>query len=285
MHVVTQNAQTADSEQIRQTLVEASRAFDAGEIQSAAADALRAAEMAHATGDEDLVAAAALIVDGVPDPSTAATVEQIAKQALSTGTPGNDAVRARLHSQLAIALHLREQFRESSSEVELAMADAARTNDPRALAAALHARGLAIAGQADGTTLLDLGGKMLEAALQSRAPTAELAARSWRVDAPIRLGETGQAEHEIDAMDVLAARTGMPLARWNALLARAGLNHSVGRFDEAEGAARQARGAMPEISGRKRSRCSLRRSCSSPPIEAAFRRRSSWRAGLPWGLR
>lgn len=186
-----------------------------------------------------------MVVEGVPDPSAAAAVDRMCEEALVALPVTEVAMRARLHGQRAIALHLRERFDESRAHVELAVALAAEVDDPRATAAALHARELSIAGVGRAADLLSLADEMLATAVASGSSTAELLGRGWRIDGYMRSGDTAATAHEIDSLEVLAARSGEPLVRWNALLARAGLDQAVGRFAEAELEARQARDALP----------------------------------------
>ncbi len=229
-----------------QALDEAAALSATGEFRAAADAALRAGELARLSGRPDLVADAALLVPGVPDPSTAAAVERLCTDALALLDGSDVAQLARLHGQLSIALHHRERFGEAERHAREAEELAGGTSDPLATAAAVHARQLTIAGMGPTSELVDLGRRMLEAAAVADSLQAEVVGRGWLIDALMRQGDAASAAHEIDSLDVLAARSGDPLVRWNALLARAGLDHTLGRFDEAVELAAAARGALPK---------------------------------------
>jgi DNA-binding CsgD family transcriptional regulator/tetratricopeptide (TPR) repeat protein len=231
--------------QCRDLLDQASARFVEGEIGSSAELALTAGELAKSADRMDLLVEAALVVAGVPDPTTAAVVERLCDEALARMDANAPATEARLHGQLAIALHHRERLDEAEEHVRRAEQLAQQTEDPLAAAAALHGRQLAIAGLGRTDELLALGDRMLQAARAADSVDAELLGRSWRIDALMRGGETSAAGHEIDSLDVLATRSRRPLVRWNALLARAGLCQAVGRFDEAVQLAQQARRSLP----------------------------------------
>lgn len=244
--MTVRGASEPDSERrIRLALDEARAHFRAGEIQASAAIALEASELAGRAQRPDLIVEAALVIAGVPDPTTAAAVERMSRGALARLGPGHPELQARLRAQLAVSLHHREQFEEAERNVEQALALADRSGDPTAIAAALHAQGLAIAGRAKAAELLEVGNRMLAAALAADSDILELLARTWRIDALMRSGETAMAGHEIDALAVLATRSRAPLARWNMHLARAGFAQAVGRFNVAEEEARTAREVLP----------------------------------------
>jgi DNA-binding CsgD family transcriptional regulator len=233
------------SARAEELLAVASARFRAGEFRSSVDAALEAGELAKRDGRADLLADAALVVVGVPDPATAPAVEQLCRDALFAIDQSETSLRARLHGQLAIALHHRGRLVEADAEVERALSLAAESGDPLAVAAALNARQLALAGLGHGRELLELGERMLEAAAASGSVEVELQAHNWRVDAFMRLGDTSGAAHEIDSLDVLAARTGDPLVRWNVRVAQAGLAHALGRLADAERLAREARDILP----------------------------------------
>ena len=229
----------------RERLADAAAGFRAGEFRSSTEAALEAGELARFAGRADLLAEAALIEAGIPDPSSAPTVERLCREALGMIAAGDATLRARLQAQLSIALHHRGRLDEGKAEAARAFETAAAGADPTAVAAALNARQLSLAGLGHGLELLELGRQMLEVATEAGSVEIELQARIWRIDAFFRLGETSGVAHEIDSLDVLAARTGDALVGWNARLSRAGLAHAVGQFTDAERLAREARVILP----------------------------------------
>jgi DNA-binding CsgD family transcriptional regulator len=220
--------------------------FGQGEIRASADTALEAGELAKACRRVDLLADAALVVDGVPDPSTAAAVESLCRAALSGSPPLDLARAARLHAQLSVVMHHREEFEEAERHTEAAERLADESGEPRAIAAALNARQLAIAGLGRAGDLLELSERMLRVATASGSVHAELQAHNWRIEALMRQGEPFQTAYEVDALDVLASRSRDRLVLWNARLSRAGLYQAVGRFSEALETATLARHALPD---------------------------------------
>ena len=219
-------------------------AFARASFREAAQLALEAAEEAKRADRPDLQADAALVVEAVPDASVAPAVERLCREALDALPPGTDHARARLHAQLAIALHHRERLDEADREIALAAHHAASIDDPLATLLGLHARALAIGGR-DAAGVLEAADAILAVAAVTRVPRHELLGRSWRIEASMPMGETGAARREVDSLAVLAAATRDPLIAWNFELAAAGLDHAVGRFADAEVHARAARAALP----------------------------------------
>lgn len=220
-------------------------AYDQGHLAAAADLALLASDAGAARGDRASVLAAALAWTGVPDPRMATATEHLCRQALAMLDPADAAVAARLRGQRSVALHLLERFGEARAEAQAASSLADSTLDPMVGIAARHARQLDLAGVGSGPALAELGDQMLADAGRTPDPDAALLARSCRLEGRLRTGDTAGARHDIAALEVQATRTGRPLDRWNALLARAGLEQAVGSFVDAELHAREARHALP----------------------------------------
>ena len=229
----------------RERLADAAAGFRAGEFRSSTEAALQAGELARLAGRPDLLADSALVEVGIPDPSSAPAVERLCREALTLIHADDAALRARLQAQLSIALHHRGRLDEANAEVARALESAAGGADPTAVAAALNARQLSLAGLGHGLELLELGHQMLDVAAAAGSVEIELQAHIWRIDAFLRMGDTIGAAHEIDSLDVLAARSGDALIRWNARLSRAGLAHAACRLVDAERLAREAREILP----------------------------------------
>jgi DNA-binding CsgD family transcriptional regulator len=220
-------------------------AYDEGHLAAAADLALLASDAGVAREDPSAVLAAALAWTGIPDPRMATATEHLCRQALRMQDPADVALAARLHGQRSVALHLLERFDEARAEAQAAVSLADSTQDPMAGIAARHARQLDIAGVGSGLALAELGEQMLADAARTPDPDAGLLARSCRLEGRLRVGDTAGARHDIAALEVHATRTRRPLDRWNALLARAGLEQAVGSFADAEAHAREARAALP----------------------------------------
>lgn len=226
-------------------LEEAHRQYAAGSFGAAARLALQAGEAAKRDGRPDQVAAAALIDDGLPDPATAAFTERLAREALEM-IGLQPTIRARLLAQLSMALHHRECYAEAETAATAAMAVADAAGAPEAFVAAANARLLSMAGDDAGSGIRDLAQRMLEAAIGCGSETGELFARNWLIAGAMREADLAAVAHEVDSLDVLGARSGIGvLVRWNAALARAGLDHARGRFADSEASARAARVILP----------------------------------------
>jgi len=188
----------------RERLTAAAAGFRTGEFRSSTEASLEAGELARKARRPDLLAEAALIEAGIPDPATAPGVERLCRDALGSIGDDQTALQARLHGQLAIALHHRGRLDEASAEVDRAFALASASGDPVAVAAALNARQFAMAGLGHGSELLELGRRMLDAATAAGSVEIELQAHNWRIDAFFRLADSAGAADEIDSLDVLA---------------------------------------------------------------------------------
>ena len=222
------------------------RALDRrAEHRAAAAEALLAADLGRRAGRDDAIVAAALIRLGVPDPATAATIETICRMALARAADGAAAERARIHGRLSVALHHREQLGEAAEHAARAATLATGLDDPLATAAARHAEQMAALGAGDPATIVAIGAALLDCAWASGSEEVELLARTARLEGLFRLADSAGIARELDSLDVLAARTGSPEIRWNAILGRAGFDHARGRLAEAEAGARLARSALP----------------------------------------
>ncbi len=175
-----------------------------------------------------------------------AAVDSMASAALAAGADFSPSIEARLHAQLSVVRHHQERFFEAAEQLTSAERLAEKSGNEQARASALHARLLADAALSHTDDLLNLSERLLGAAIASGSVHAELMARNWLVEAHMRRGEPFQARQAIDALHVLAARTGNRLVVWNAHLSTAGLEHALGGFDAATAAARQARESLAE---------------------------------------
>lgn len=231
----------ADVSECRRLLDAAARLVRGGELRAGGEAATRAGELARVAHRPDLLAEAALVVIGVQDDVIDAAIEGMCRDALVGLGPSETSLRARVHGQLAVALAHRGRLGDAAASSEVALDLAAQADDPVAQRSALHARQMVVVGFGRPAELVDLGRRMVDLAATSPSSEAAMLGHAWQIDGFLQLADSSHAAHEIDSLDVLAARTGDPLVAWHACRARAGWCQAVGRLAEAERLAGVAR--------------------------------------------
>jgi len=211
----------------------------------------QAADLAEAQDRWDLLARAALLVDGVD--LGGVSIVPLCGRALALLPESELLLRAQLEARLAYAAAERGELGRADSMSAEALALAEQTADPAALVAALRARHLALAGPGHAVERLELGARAIELAERGE-PLAALWGRVWRIDAAFELGDLVDVDQELAALAGLSAELRFPLARWHLLRLLAAREALVGRFTLAEERARAARdlaGALqdPSVEG------------------------------------
>jgi DNA-binding CsgD family transcriptional regulator len=173
-----------------------------------------------------------------------------------SGTPTDtEAVaRAELVAHHAYLLVEVGQFARAEPLSREAMVLAERTGDPRAVAAAVHARHEALDPIAAAEEVLELGLRSCDLAADSGRADAELWGRLWRLDGLLTLGDLPAFDTELPALVALAERIGWPVARWHVLRARAARLLLAGRTAVCREVAEEAfalAGTFEEQSGRE----------------------------------
>lgn len=238
-----------DVAECRRLLHEATRQYRSGALGPSVQLVLRAAELARRAGRPDLLADSALVVVGVEDPVLDAAIIGLCRDAISAVSPDDAPLQARLRGQLAVALYHRGAIAEAANESQLAMDMANRADDAAATAAALHARQTVAQGLGHAAELVELGDRMLDVAATTGSTEHAMLGSCWRIEGLMLQADAPAASMEIDALEVLAARTGDQLVAWHALRSRAGWCQAVGRFDEAERLAALARDVVASAEG------------------------------------
>jgi DNA-binding CsgD family transcriptional regulator len=209
------------------------RAYD---MRAARESALAAAEVARGAGDRQLIAQAAVILEGASDFAWAQVSRALCEEALA-GLPEQDSpLRARVLAQLAVdhfMINIRQAGGTAGPLSESALAMAERVGDHSALAAALRARQIACSGPGGADERLRLGERLLALGEQRGDDEAVLWGRVWRFDALAQLGEIDLAEAELDKIAAVTSWLRSPLARWHLLRSRGAIAFGRGRFDEA----------------------------------------------------
>jgi tetratricopeptide (TPR) repeat protein len=162
-----------------------------------------------------------------------ATVVGLLEEALAA-TPGRDAATsARLLARLSVELYYADRARAQELSA-LAVERAREAGDPAALAAALHARRVALWSPHHAAERLVVAGDMLSAAEAAGDREAQLHARNWRVVDLLELGRVREAAAEIDAYERLADAVALPHFSWYVPLWRGTLAQLAGRWEDAD---------------------------------------------------
>jgi DNA-binding NarL/FixJ family response regulator len=209
----------------------------AGDLAGGLAAAVAAAHEARAGGRPELLAEAALVLEPVPDPATAAVLTRLCEEALDTTT--SDALRSRLlarRSQLAFYAGDHALTRDAGTAA-LELARAAGVD--RALVAALRARHDACPGPTGRPERLRLATEMLALADRTGDAATAMWGRLWRVDALVENGRITAAADELGPLSAAVEGVGGPVSAWHRDRVTACVAQAQGRFTEARAAARR----------------------------------------------
>ena len=200
-----------------------------------------AADEGERTGRPEIIARAAVIVQGIGDPAVNHRLEELCRRALPMlGDGAAQDLRARVEAQLACALIETGSFGEAARWAHSALANAATSADPDAELDAIRAHAMLESLPGLRAEMFELGGRAIELAGPAGRPLAELWGHVWRSDSAIHMADITTAQTEIDAMQALADRTGLPLARWHVLRRRASVAALTGSFASCRRFAAQA---------------------------------------------
>ena len=226
----------------------ATRTTGRGAAKRARAAFAEAAELARAGRDWPLLARAALGHGGMAVVIAAAdqTAVRLLEDALAAVPARQPATSARLLARLSVELYYADPARARELSAE-AVEQAQRSADPAALAAALHARRVALWSPQHAGERLAVADEMVAAAEAAGERETVLQGRNWRVVDLVELGRVREAAAEVDAYEALADAVALPHFRWYVPLWRATLAQLAGRWaesrelaDRALGLARQA---------------------------------------------
>jgi DNA-binding CsgD family transcriptional regulator len=201
----------------------------------------RAADEGERTGRADVVARAAITVQGIGHPAANVQIEHFCRRALAMlGDRVAADLRAKVQAQLACALTELDAIEEAARWSGSALAEAAASGDPDAELDAIRARVMLLWLSAHDAELFELGGRAIELAESTGRPLARLWAHIWRSDSAVHRADMAAAQVEISGMRALAERTGLPLVRWHLLRREASLAALTGNFDTCRRRGRQA---------------------------------------------
>ncbi len=234
-----------DDEECCRLLLRVAAALHASADVNGRVDAcLQAAALARRMGRPDLVAEAALILEGVfGHPESDVAARRLCEEALAGLEPDDTDLRARVTARLAEAcMYLADERAAPVSEEALVLA--ADSGNYAALVAALRARQLVCEGPDGLAEREQLAERMLALSQASRDPSVEMWARLWRVDAAFELGDLRCAAEELEALRPVVAEVGGPWAQWQLLRGHGVLAQAHARFADARRLAAEAFAAI-----------------------------------------
>ncbi|MBA2388750.1 MAG: AAA family ATPase [Geodermatophilaceae bacterium] len=204
-----------------------------------------AADLAESEGRWDLLARAALLVDGVALLG-ADSLLALCRRAADLVPDDQLSLRSQLQARLAYAAADDGDLTSAQRMSAESLALAEGTDDPAALLAALRARHQAMAGPEYGDERRQLGTRAVELA-QRGEPMAALWGRLWRIDTSFERGDLVAIDRGLAELERLTGQLRFPLARWHLARLRAARESMVGRFDIAQAHNRVARELAGEL--------------------------------------
>jgi DNA-binding CsgD family transcriptional regulator len=204
----------------------------AGRIGKSLDACVLAVEEGERTGRAGTVARSAIIVQGMGGSAVNLRLEDLCRRALLLlGDGAAPDLRARVEAQMACALIEAGSFDEAAGWSQRALASAAASGDPDAELDAIRARAMLETTPSFQAEMFQLGARAIELAGPAGRPLAQLWGHVWRSDTAIHMGDMTAAQAEINAMQALAERTGLPLVRWHLLRRQASVAALAGSFD------------------------------------------------------
>jgi DNA-binding CsgD family transcriptional regulator len=213
----------------------------AGHIGPSLRTCQRAAEEGERTGRPDVVARAAITVQGIGSPVVNVAIAELCRRALTAldATSASD-LQATVEAQLACALIELDALDDAEHWSRRALVDAEASGDPNAELDAIRARVMLTWRPTQDEEVYKLGGRAIELSESTQRPLARLWAHTWRSDVAFRRADMAEVRLEVREIQKLAERTGLPLVRWHLLRRQASLAALTGNFEVCRRLGRQA---------------------------------------------
>jgi DNA-binding CsgD family transcriptional regulator len=220
-------------------LAMAAAAVGCGHLAEARRACRRAADAGRRLGSPRLLAAAALTLEPIGDPTWDGDIHRWCIEALAA--PEHDeATRVRLLARLTQAAVYCGLYDEADGTSAEALRRAGDSGDLDLTAAALGARQLARGGPDDVAELEDLAARMIAAGAGSGRPQVEMWGRLWLIDTHWYAGRLAAIAAETARLQRCADQLSSPYPRWHVLLTRAALAFARAEYDDAERLHREA---------------------------------------------
>ncbi|MEV4136720.1 AAA family ATPase [Dactylosporangium sp. NPDC049742] len=198
-----------------------------------------AAGAAAEAGRGDLVAAGALVLQGVTYAHAGSVVTRLCQRALAYPDLG-DGLRARVLAQLAVMTADAGQVGQAAAPARESLALASACGDPHAEIEAARAREMTLVDPADTPERLRLGDLVADQAEALGQPLAALIGHEWRMQCGYLTGRLDVVESAAAAIEDLAGRSPLPVLQWHRNRMLASRATLAGRFDDAVAHSRHA---------------------------------------------
>jgi DNA-binding CsgD family transcriptional regulator len=192
-----------------------------------------AADLARSIARPDLIAEAALTLDGGDGAEADRLVRRLCEEVLRWLGPQSSTLRARVAAGLAHACIYLDDVDAAGRASEQALAVANQCDDRAALVATLRARQLVRCGP-DGTDeRFGLAAQLLEIGREASDPETQMWAHLWRIDVMLQRGDLAGVGRELDPLTWCVNEVGGPVARWQLFRCRAAHAQAQARFADA----------------------------------------------------
>ena len=234
-----------DGRRCRLLLVSRVRCRRRGELAGRLPACREAAALARGLHRPDLLAEAALAMEGgESDLQAEVSVRASCEEALALLPPAASAPRARVSANLSTACMYLGDLEAAGRASAHALAMADRAADPASVAAALRARQLVVSGPEGLEERATLADRM-HAVGQMAGPFLPHVGAPVAARCGVPAGDLAAVSRELEPLAHCAAELRTPVARWHLLQARAVLAQAVGRFADARLLADRAVAALP----------------------------------------
>lgn len=200
----------------------------AGRIHESIRTCRRAAAAGARAGRPDVVARAAVTVEGHGHVAVNREIEHLCRRALAGDLDAR--LAARVSAALACALSEVGDLDEAQEHARKAMETAVAVGDRHAELDAIRAGAMLGQNPRLGVDRAALGRRSLELAAATDRPLAALWGHLWISDAALQTGDLTTAEAHFTAIGAIAEQTGLPVARWHHLRRRAAMAGMIGAF-------------------------------------------------------
>ncbi len=192
-----------------------------------------AADLARSITRPDLIAEAALILDGGDGAEADRLVRLLCEEVLRWLAPEAVSLRARVAAGLARACIYLDDVDAAARASEQALAVANQCDDRAAVVASLRARQL-VRSDPEGTDeRFGLAAQLLEIGREASDPETQMWAHLWRIDVMLQRGDLAGVGRELDPLAWCVDEMGGPVARWHLLRCRAAHAQAQARFADA----------------------------------------------------